>query len=124
MHQRRTLNAELMLTAMRTHALPIGMDCYHALNVLVCFLVACCASAASARVPAEPNVVIQWDNAALQAVRDSRSEAPIVARALAIVHTCIYDAWAAYDDRAVGTQLRSVLRRPTVERIISNKEKA
>ena len=29
----------------------------------------------------------------------------MVARALAIVHTCMYDAWAAYDDRARGTQL-------------------
>jgi hypothetical protein len=34
----------------------------------------------------------------------------MVARALAIVHTCIYDAWAAYDKRALGTQFGSSLR--------------
>jgi hypothetical protein len=43
------------------------------------------------------NVVIQWNNAALQGVRNSKLGPPMVSRALAIVHTCIYDAWAAYD---------------------------
>jgi hypothetical protein len=38
------------------------------------------------------NVVIQWNNAALLGVRDSKLEAPMVARALAIVHTCMFDA--------------------------------
>src|ERR1700755_3239865 len=51
-----------------------------------------------------PNLVIQWNNAALQGVRDSKLGPPMVARALAIVHTCIYDAWAAYDDEAVATR--------------------
>src|SRR6266404_7138866 len=54
---------------------------------------------------ASDNVVVQWNVAALQGVRDSRIGPPMVARALAIVHTCIYDAWAAaYDKRAVGTR--------------------
>src|SRR5207245_9196976 len=44
------------------------------------------------------NVTIQWDNAALQAIRVTKPGPPIVARALAIVHTTMYDAWAAYDD--------------------------
>jgi hypothetical protein len=70
------------------------------------------------------NVGIQWDNAALQGVRDSKLGAPMVSRALAIVHTCMYDAWAAYDDRAVGTQLRGALRRPAAERTLENKNKA
>jgi hypothetical protein len=48
----------------------------------------------------------------------------MVARALAIVHTCMYDAWAAYDNRALGTQLSGALRRPEFERTLSNKEKA
>ena len=45
-------------------------------------------------------------------------------RAVAIVHTCIYDAWAAYDEHAVGTQLRGALRRPASERTLANKERA
>ena len=71
-----------------------------------------------------PKVVIQWNNAALQGVRDAKLGAPVVARALAIVHTCMYDAWAAYDDRAVGTQLVDALRCPASERTSANKEQA
>jgi hypothetical protein len=58
------------------------------------------------------SAVIQWNSATLQAIRDSKLGAPMAARALAIVHTCMYDAWAAYDDHAVGTQLSGGLRRP------------
>ena len=48
----------------------------------------------------------------------------MVSRALAIVHTCIYDAWAAYDERAIGTELKGALRRPPAERTLANKEEA
>jgi PAP2 superfamily len=71
-----------------------------------------------------PNLVIQWNNAALQAVRNSKLGPPMAARALAIFHTCIYDAWAAYDQRALGTQLGSSLRRSHRERTLANKNKA
>jgi hypothetical protein len=83
-------------------------------------LLSCVATAASA----PPNIVIQWDNAALQGVRDAKLGAPMSARALAITHTCMYDAWAAYDDRAAGTQLAGALRRPASERTEANKERA
>jgi hypothetical protein len=68
--------------------------------------------------------VVQWNNAALQGVRDSKLGPPMVARALAIVHTCIFDAWSAYDKKAVGTQLGGSLRRPESERTAANKNKA
>jgi len=70
------------------------------------------------------NVVAQWNSVALQGIRDSRLGAPVVARALAIVHTCMYDAWAAYDERAIGTQLQGALRRAVSERTLANKEQA
>jgi hypothetical protein len=70
------------------------------------------------------NILLQWNAATLQAVRDAKMAAPVSARALAIVHTCMYDAWAAYDEHAVGTQLRSALRRPASERTQANKERA
>jgi hypothetical protein len=72
----------------------------------------------------EPDAVLQWESAALQGIRDAKLGAPVVARALAIVHTCMYDAWAAYDERAVGTQLGGALRRPASERTLANKEQA
>src|ERR1700704_2878435 len=71
-----------------------------------------------------PNVVIQWNNAALQGVRDSKLGPAMVARSLAIVHTCIYDAWAAYDRHALGTQLGGSLRQPLSQRRIINKNEA
>ena len=81
---------------------------------------------ASVQVMAQstPTIVVQWNNAALQGVRDSKLGPPMVARALAIVHTCIFDAWAAYDKKAVGTQLGGSLRRPESERTAANKNKA
>src|SRR2546427_418934 len=68
------------------------------------------------------SVVVQWNAAALQGVRDSKLGPPMVARALAVVHTCVYDAWAAYDRRAIGTRLGAALRRPHREHTRVNKE--
>ena len=47
-------------------------------------------------------VVVQWNETALEASRRSTIGPPAIARAMAIVHTCIYDAWAAYDPIAAG----------------------
>ena len=50
---------------------------------------------------------------------------PMAARALAIAHTCMYDAWAAYDQDAVGTtDLGGQRRRPPGERHNDNKKQA
>ncbi len=58
-----------------------------------------------------PNtVVIQWNNAALQAIRDTSPGPTIGSRALAITHTCMYDAWAAYDKVAVPTRPNGIGR--------------
>jgi hypothetical protein len=60
----------------------------------------------------------------LQAIRDTKPGPPMVARAIAIVHTCIYDAWAAYHSVAVGTRLGGSLRRPAAEHTLANKQQA
>ena len=77
---------------------------------------------------AQATVVSDWNAAALAEVRLSRAlrnGPPIVARALAIAHTCMYDAWAAYDDVAVGTtDTRGSRRRPPGQRTAGNKGKA
>jgi uncharacterized protein DUF6851/vanadium-dependent haloperoxidase-like protein len=67
------------------------------------------------------DVVLGWNEAFLQGVRDSRLGPPMVSRALAVAHTCMYDAWAAYDRTAVGTQLGGHLRRPAGERSLAHK---
>jgi hypothetical protein len=81
------------------------------------------ASAMGGSRPAD-SVVLRWNEAFLQAVRDSRLGPPMVARALAVAHTCIYDAWAAYDDKAVGTRLGGSLRRPPRERTLEKMKQA
>lgn len=48
----------------------------------------------------------------------------MVARALAVGHTCIYDAWAVYDQKAVGTRLGGSLRRPPAEHTLANQKQA
>ncbi len=48
----------------------------------------------------------------------------IISRQMAIPMTAMYDAWAAYDEHAVGTRLGGTLRRPAGERTPANREKA
>ncbi len=48
----------------------------------------------------------------------------IISRTLAIWATAMYDAWAAYDERAVGTRLGGRLRRPLEEHTLENKRAA
>jgi len=69
-------------------------------------------------------VVLEWNRAALRAVRETRLGPPMVARAFAILHTATFDAWAAYDGAAVGTQFGGTLRRPVEERDSPHKAKA
>ena len=69
-------------------------------------------------------VVGEWNATALAEVRLARLGPPIVARALAVSHTCMYEAWTAYDARAIGTVVGGSLRRPAAERSDANKAQA
>ena len=73
---------------------------------------------------ADDNVAVRWNQALLQAIRNTGMAPMVAARALAIVHTSMYDAWAAYDGVAVGTRLGGTLRRPAGERTDENRAKA
>jgi hypothetical protein len=72
----------------------------------------------------DDNVVLRWDEQTLAVIRALKTGPTITARALAIVHTSMYDAWAAYDARAVGTRLGGSLRRPAEERTLAYKSMA
>ena len=82
------------------------------------------AAATTLSLPAGASVVSDWNATALAEVRAARLGPPIVARALAISHTCMYDAWTAYDARAIGAVVGGSLRRPAAERTEANKAKA
>jgi hypothetical protein len=73
---------------------------------------------------ANDNVVLQWDEELLQAVRALPPGPTVTARAIGVLHTAIFDAWAAYDPKATGTRLGRTLRRPPREHTLANKNKA
>ena len=62
--------------------------------------------------------------AAAQDVERTLPRPTILSRQMAIWATAVYDAWAAYDEKAVGTRLGDKLRRPKAERTEANKKKA
>ena len=68
--------------------------------------------------------VVAWNQAALEAVRRTRLGPPMVARAVHVLHTAMYDAWAAYDERAAAVRLGDLLCRPHAERSEDAKREA
>ena len=79
---------------------------------------------------ANPNATAayQWVDIMLEVtgreVEKIGARPPIIARQMAIPMTAMFDAWAAYDARAVGTRLGDQLRRPPDERTQKNRETA
>ena len=76
----------------------------------------------------QPSHAYRWLEVMLEAAaRDVErigAQPTILSRQMAIPVTAMYDAWAAYDDRAVGTLHGGELRRPAAERTRKNKETA
>jgi hypothetical protein len=96
-------------------------NCWRVRRLFATALVVASLTSATPAV-AHDNVVLQWNDALLQTVRTVPFL--ITARALAILHTSMYDAWAAYDPIAVGTRFGSDLRRPVDEHTDANKAQA
>jgi hypothetical protein len=67
------------------------------------------------------NVALQWNDKAVSAIAATRMPPAAAARALAVVHTAIYDAWAAYDAKAVGSLPGSPPRQPASASSLLNK---
>lgn len=76
----------------------------------------------------QPSVAYHWLDIMLEAAaRDVErigAQPTILSRQMAIPVTAMYDAWAAYDDQAVGTMHGDQLRRPAEERTDKNKATA
>src|SRR5947209_5913985 len=72
---------------------------------------------------ATDSVVVQWNNAALQAIHDTKLGPTVAARALAILHTCMYDAWTAYDPVAHAVWCL-IPKLPLVQQTLANKNMA
>ncbi|MGD9602910.1 MAG: DUF6851 domain-containing protein [Gammaproteobacteria bacterium] len=76
--------------------------------------------------PIDPheNVLLQWNDATLEAIRITHPGPPIVARMLAVVNTCAFDAWAAYDPKARGTRFGHRFKVPPARRTDDEKREA
>jgi hypothetical protein len=75
---------------------------------------------------ATDNAILVWNEELLSIIRlhPGQTGPTVVSRALGVLHTATFDAWAAYDAVAKGTRLGGSLRRPAAERTLANKEKA
>jgi hypothetical protein len=96
--------------------------------VLSLGLVATMGRSQPARAATGDSVVLAWNQQLLDTIKETRTGPTIAARALAVVHTAIYDAWAAYDPVAVDTRQRlrvvADLRQAATERTLDNKARA
>src|SRR5829696_8220191 len=77
---------------------------------------------ATAWAAAGDDLVRQWNQAALDSITDTgvppiRRTPPVAARSLAIAHTAIYDAWAAYDNTAKPTNGARASGSPTDQQL-------
>jgi len=77
---------------------------------------------ATAWAATDDNLVLQWNQAALDSITDPyvpqiRRTPPVAARSLAIAHTAIYDAWAAYDNTAKPTNGARAIGNPADQQL-------
>jgi Ca2+-binding RTX toxin-like protein len=71
-----------------------------------------------------PTISVLWDQAAQQAVTETKLGPTVGSRAYSMVHTAMFDAWAAYDPTAIATQLGDQLQRPEAENTDAHKTEA
>lgn len=76
----------------------------------------------------EPSFAYQWidvmQEAAGREVDRVGARPTIISRQMSMAVTAMYDAWACYDEKALGTRLGGTLRRPANERTLENRKKA
>ena len=71
-----------------------------------------------------PTVSIIWDRAVQAAAIETAIGPTIASRAYAMMHTAMYNAWSAYEDRPISTNLGDALQRPQDENTQANKTEA
>src|SRR5215210_2298141 len=62
-------------------------------------------------MPEQKLVPLQWNQLTLDAIRYSRTSPPLAARALAMVHTAMFDAWSVYNKCAISTTTARYIKR-------------
>jgi len=70
-------------------------------------------------------VVLRWNRVMLEAIEQNPPRPTVVCRQMFIVSSAMYDAWCAYDNRALATTwFGDDLRRPASERTVANQKAA
>lgn len=78
--------------------------------------------------PSNPPLALQWNRAACDAIYYTKTSAPRAARALAMVHTAMYDAWTCYAEvskesgNPASTTTLGRLKRPKEEWTAENRQ--
>jgi hypothetical protein len=72
------------------------------------------------------NAILKWDEELLQTIRayPAQTGPTVTSRALGVLHTATFDAWAAYDATAVPTMANGNTRQAVGERTPANKTTA
>ena len=92
------------------------------LRLLLMFvLVAAFGGRAVAQAP--DDTVLTWNKVAIESARKNKARGLLMVRALAIMHTAMFDAWTEYDSVAIPT-MGHPARRPEVERTLAEKREA
>jgi hypothetical protein len=98
----------------------MNLNLFRMLLILISLAVTACP--ASAQQGSE-DTVISWNKLAMESAGSNNARGLLMVRALAIMHTAMFDAWAQYDTAAVPTS-GHLSRRPESERTVTNKREA
>jgi hypothetical protein len=123
MLQRQCINKQVTAT-FRTKSCDSNKLSHMVKIMVVAVLVSIVPLAHANTIDPTDNVVLQWNDATLEAIRITHPGPPIVARMLAIVNTCTFDAWVAYDKKARGTRFDRSLKVPTAMLTETNKNES
>ena len=81
-------------------------------------------AAAPAFAAPSNNIVIRWNDAMLDAVAKNPPSPTATCWRMYMTSASMYEAWAAYDEVAVGVVFGDALRRPASQRTLENKREA
>ncbi len=70
------------------------------------------------------NAVVFWNQVTLNLIAATHTAPSVAARALAVVHTCTFDAWSAYTPNAESVEPQNPSRRPREEQTVVHKDLA
>ena len=99
------------------------MKLNRALRLLLMFAALIAVNSSVFGQQASDDAVLTWNNVAIRTASANNSRGLLMVRALAIMHTAMFDAWSQYDATAVPT-LGEPARRPAAERTVGNKREA